>query len=85
MFVGRPINETSPIARSFSQLQDDGRVARDDRQERENKLSRSREKSVSNSVFDWKWKKEDLGSISPTFYEQLLRSKIPKAQKSCLT
>ena len=25
-----------------------------------------------------------LGSISPTFYEQLLRSQIPKAQKSCL-
>ena len=27
----------------------------------------------------------DLGSISPTFYKQLLRTQIPKAQKSCLT
>ena len=26
-----------------------------------------------------------MGSISPTFYEQLLHSKIPKVQKSCLT
>ena len=26
-----------------------------------------------------------LGSISPTFYKQLLRVQIPKAQKSCLT
>jgi len=29
--------------------------------------------------------KGDLGSISPTFYEQLLRLQIPKEQKSCLT
>jgi len=41
---------TPAIAWSFSQLQDDGRVARDDCEERENKLSRSRKKSVSNSV-----------------------------------
>ena len=27
----------------------------------------------------------NLGSISSTFYEQLLRSQIPKAPKSCLT
>ena len=26
-----------------------------------------------------------LGSILPTFYEQLLHMQIPKAQKSCLT
>ena len=26
-----------------------------------------------------------LGLISPTFYEQLLRAQIPKAQQSCLT
>ena len=31
----------------------------------------------------WYWL--ELGSISPMFYEQLLRAQIPKAQKSCLT
>ena len=32
-----------------------------------------------------KAQKDSHASISPTFYEQLLRWQIPKAQKSCLT
>ena len=31
------------------------------------------------------WWNRPLGSISPTFYEQLLRTQIPKVQLSCLT
>ena len=53
-------------------------------------LKRSLKRSLSDAlehddVTDFGYDKRQQVSISPTFYEQLLRVQIPKAQKSCLT
>ena len=42
-------------------------------------------KKESNKEKGEKQEDKHQGSISPTFYEQLSRLQIPKAQKSCLT